>query len=99
MVATSFNSIRAQSIYFHSEKEIVGPGEYDLTTEGNYVGVSDKLTQCIYGGPDNSVQNGVLTITKLDTEKRIIAGRFHFTLTSPTCSTITVTDGRFDVIY
>lgn len=99
IVAASFTSQRAQYLHLHSDKEILAPGDYNLTNEGTFAGLSDELSQCEYGGPNYKVQSGVLTITKLDFEKRIIAGRFHFTLTSPTCSPVTITDGRFDITY
>jgi len=42
---------------------------------------------------------GELTITHLDTDKRIIAGRFAFCITDPTCGTVNITNGRFDIRY
>ncbi|MFD2569022.1 hypothetical protein ACFSUS_00150 [Spirosoma soli] len=43
------------------------------------------------------IQEGRLTITRLDVERRVIAGRFSFTLVQPGCDTIRITEGRFDL--
>jgi hypothetical protein len=40
-----------------------------------------------------------VTITKLDTINKIVAGRFHFMVISGANDTIKVTDGRFDLKY
>ncbi|MBC7919842.1 MAG: hypothetical protein H7Z75_02010, partial [Ferruginibacter sp.] len=45
-------------------------------------------------------QKGTLTLTRFDLAKRIIAGRFESTLfrpDAPTCDTVRITDGRFDM--
>jgi len=38
-------------------------------------------------------------ITKLDLVNRIVSGTFAFTLETPACGKVTVTDGRFDSLF
>jgi hypothetical protein len=43
--------------------------------------------------------SGTVTITKIDTVKKIIAGTFNCRIPIPNCDTLNVTDGRFDIGY
>ena len=52
---------------------------------------------CDYDSRDAGTYcQGTLTITRLDTQARIISGTFAFTLAKPGCDTLKVTQGRFD---
>ena len=44
-------------------------------------------------------QNGKLTITRLDTLNKIVAGRFYFTAKDTLGNKIEITNGRFDIKY
>ncbi|GAB4045110.1 Riean_0653 family protein [Spirosoma jeollabukense] len=94
--------------------QLVKPGQYSLNTVdkagvGDYsTGTQDerdktKQTTCIYNETGDT-RVGSLTITKLDMAKRIMAGRFEFTITKkdsmPSCpKIIRITDGRFDMTF
>lgn len=58
-------------------------------------------TGCEYFGMDaeHVKQEGQLVITKLDTEKKIVAGTFTCTLITAGCDTVRMTEGRFDMKY
>ncbi|MFZ6025670.1 MAG: hypothetical protein ACOYVG_14565 [Bacteroidota bacterium] len=43
--------------------------------------------------------SGTLTITKLERTNRIISGTFNATLSKTGCTTIQITDGRFDMKF
>ncbi|WP_158010956.1 hypothetical protein [Hymenobacter lapidarius] len=38
----------------------------------------------------------IVEITRLDVVNRVVSGRFAFTLETPSCGKLVVTDGRFD---
>ena len=55
---------------------------------------------CTFDYFDNTIsRSGTLTITKLDRTNRIIAGTFSASLSKTGCTTIQITDGRFDMKY
>ena len=73
-------------------------GTYDL---GNIsltsISFSNPSVGCSYESRDaDNYCQGTLTITRLDTQARIISGTFSFTLAKPGCDTLKVTQGRFD---
>jgi hypothetical protein len=61
--------------------------------------------QCItssggYGNPgERKSIDGKLNFTKVDTEDKIMAGTFEFTIVTDFCDTLKITDGRFDIKY
>jgi len=52
---------------------------------------------CEYNSVDSIYWDGKLEITKLDKDQGIISGRFDAILYKPSCDTIRITDGRFDL--
>jgi len=61
---------------------------------------ADKDVSCMLLSVDlNTSSTGELTISKLDRQNRIIAGRFNFTLHQNGCDTLKVTNGRFDMKF
>ena len=60
----------------------------------NFANIVDLVTRCTYY--TNSTHQGTLEITRLDLVNRIVSGRFAFTLETPGCGKLVVTDGRFD---
>ena len=83
-----------QSIEFAIDP-IAGPGNYQLKdSKQNLLMFSDYLTNCQYITGNN--QSAAVQITRWDPVARIVSGRFTFTLETPNCGKITVTDGRFD---
>jgi hypothetical protein len=51
-------------------------------------------------GKTDSVNTGVLTITKLDFENNIISGTFEMTVVNPyTNQLVEITEGRFDTLF
>jgi hypothetical protein len=71
---------------------------YDLTNPGFHVEYSknaDKIV-CFY----DSVLSGNVKLLKFDTNNQIISGTFEFKVYSIACNgTVTVSEGRFDVLY
>lgn len=43
--------------------------------------------------------NGLLTLTNVDTIKKILSGTFWFNIKTDYCDTLKITDGRFDIKY
>jgi hypothetical protein len=54
---------------------------------------------CSYNRDEEVFREGRLTVTKLDLQKHIVSGTFEFTLFRPSCDTVKVTDGRFDLKF
>jgi hypothetical protein len=62
-----------------------------------YICYSDPCNdQCTLPPIPNSFRQGKITITKLDTTKGIIAGKFDCKIFKPGCDTLRITEGRFD---
>ena len=59
-----------------------------------FVNVIDLVSRCTYY--TDKTHPGTVEITRLDPVARIVSGRFAFTLETPGCGKVTVTDGRFD---
>lgn len=54
----------------------------------------------IINSADNDViSDGLLTVTRFDTNKKVISGRFWFTLQKNDGTTIEAKDGRFDISF
>jgi hypothetical protein len=78
-----------------SAKGISTPGIYMLNDSSSRVGSHENFdNSCSAYTSASNV--GSLEITRLDLAARIVSGRFSFTLETPGCGTVTVTDGRFD---
>lgn len=72
---------------------------YSLGNNSLY-GVYFSDNNCTFDYFDNTItRSGTLTITKLDRTNRIISGTFNATLSKNGCTTISITDGRFDMKY
>ncbi len=78
------------------------PGVYEISGNTPY------LSKGIYGWSGgngsiyktNKTHKGMLIITRLDTQQRIISGLFYFDAIEPTTGDVVhVTDGRFDMHY
>jgi len=75
--------------------KITAPGTYILSRrDTSYVSYDDAKANCLYR--TDVPRPATVEITRLDPVARIVSGRFTFTLETPNCSKITVTDGRFD---
>jgi len=73
-------------------------GKYTLIdSTKNFVNVADLVTACTFY--TNALHPATVEITRLDPVARIVSGRFAFTLETPRCGKIAVTDGRFDVKF
>jgi hypothetical protein len=83
-----------QSMGF-SIDSVTGPGTYRLDkSTKNVFHFSDYLTNCEYLTGNGLV--ATVQLTRFDLVARVAAGRFSFTLETPGCGSIVVTDGRFD---
>ena len=56
--------------------------------------LTDRVSQCLF--TTDKTHQASVNITRLDLVNRIVSGRFAFTLETPGCGKIVVTDGRFD---
>ncbi len=82
-----------------SLKQMTVPIKLPLTQKSLF-GIYFSNNTCDFYSTDSSVnENGSLTITKLDTANRIIAGIFNATLYQKGCDTIKITQGRFDMKF
>jgi hypothetical protein len=90
-----------QDIAITIKQGVTQPGVYQLNNPREQIVLFvDTNTKCLYGWDSiKQPQIGELEITKIDTKKYFVSGRFWFTLVQPGCDTIRVTDGRFDVKY
>ncbi len=80
------------------EIDIVPIFTFEPTVSSLDVTTVNPSTGCDYWDTDADVTStGTLTITRLDLNAGVIAGRFEFTLAKPGCDTIRVTEGRFDM--
>lgn len=79
---------------------------YQLHDTINAFGIYQVNNSCManpsggYGGVTfvKSI-NGLLSLSKVDTIKKIIAGTFWFKIKTDLCDTLSITDGRFDIRY
>jgi hypothetical protein len=88
-----------QSLIFGGDSIPARAGVYSLDKNPRSIYFIDKnlapSCQYFYGDP-GEYRRGSLTITRLDLQAGIIAGTFSFTLYTPGCDSIRVTQGRFD---
>lgn len=78
--------------------KITAPGKYLLATrDSSYAGYNNVTTSCTYY--TDAMHPATVIITKLDLVNRIVSGTFAFTLETPACGKVTVTDGRFDSLF
>jgi hypothetical protein len=87
-----------QSLTLQLNNVFKGIGNYKLGNDSTtrVVCINSK-TNCNYD--EGTFTMGNLEITKFDTIKHIVCGRFNFTLIKVDCDTIRATDGRFDIKY
>ena len=80
-----------------SNKHIFSTGSYSFSnTDSNSAGYIHKSERYF----SDSLPNGSLVITKIDTVLKIISGTFVYNATDPiTQKTIHITEGRFDMKY
>ena len=73
-------------------------GKYTLIdSTKNFVNVVDLVTACTFY--TNALHPATVEITRLDPVARIVSGRFAFTLETPGCGRVTVSEGRFDTRF
>ncbi len=75
------------------------PKTYSIGNNSLY-GIYFSDNNCTLDYFDNTIRRtGTLTITKLDRVNRIISGNFNATLSKNGCTTISITEGRFDMKF
>jgi hypothetical protein len=76
-------------------------GNYKLNIDSSKgAEYGNSINYCFYRWRDTIINhNSFVNITKFDTQNRIIAGTFEYTLYKPGCDTVRITQGRFDVKY
>lgn len=86
-----------QSMGF-SIDSVAGPGTYllDSAVKNTFL-FSDYLTNCQYS--TGKGMSATVQLTRFDLVARIVSGRFSFTLETPGCGRVTVTNGRFDTRF
>ncbi|QKG59069.1 hypothetical protein GKZ68_20520 (plasmid) [Hymenobacter sp. BRD128] len=74
---------------------IDSPGQYILSRpDTSFVNYHNLVANCTYY--TDATHPATVVITKLDLVNRIVSGTFAFTLETPACGKVVVTDGRFD---
>jgi hypothetical protein len=93
----SITSDTDREYFYLNGIEINQVGTHQIGGEdSNIVAGFTAANYCEYISDDN-YSEGSLTITRFDLEERIISGKFQFRMATPSCDTINVTDGRFDM--
>ncbi len=104
-------SIAAYRIITSSNRQYISFGIADslnMTTipvtlplnQTSLFGIYYSNNTCSFYSTDSAVyEKGSLTVSKLDTTNRIIAGTFNATLSKTGCDTIRITEGRFDMKF
>ncbi|MBK0403149.1 hypothetical protein I5M27_09145 [Adhaeribacter sp. BT258] len=92
----------SEGIAIHISKHFHGVGLYQLSanfnTNGTQYALYSHSDACEY--ITDSLNIGILEITRFDSiSPYIVSGRFHFTVSTPGCDTVRITEGRFDHKY
>jgi len=98
--------IHAQRVEKNTTTQYIYLRKANTRTEGSYSFHNSETDQANYTYLENScnyrrqaIENGHLTITRLDTINGIVSGRFDFIVKQKNCPDIEVTDGYFDYTY
>jgi len=59
---------------------------------------SNSNTSCNWFDRTNSLQTGIITITRFDLLNKIVSGRFYGVLKQSSCPDVNITEGRFDFV-
>ena len=87
-----------QSIIITIQDSVFTEGKYKLFQyDKSGAEFRDGVDSCSY--TTSTQYGGEITITKLDTSNKIVAGTFYMTLVNDKCETLHITDGRFDFKY
>ena len=74
---------------------ISGPKKFILSSDNSsFTNYENVTAKCIYY--TDATHPAAVIITRLDLVNRIVSGTFDFTLETPGCGKVTVTEGRFD---
>ena len=93
--AASVNGANSFQVIGFAIKSIQSVGTYALDDSLARVGsYEDFNISCKFYTSQSQI--GTLEITRLDLVNRIVSGRFSFTLETPGCGQVVVTNGRFD---
>ena len=104
--ARNFSSSPTESEFEIYIKNLIGPGNYTLSTGSSHPDYSNNYAYYVHRkvNPDNewvttSPYTGTLTITKVDSVNHFVSGTFDFQAINlyNTPQPINVTEGRFDV--
>jgi hypothetical protein len=75
--------------------DVDSPREFSIVKKDtSFVNYQNLNTNCIFF--TDRAHPARVTITRLDLVYRIVSGRFSFTLETPSCGRVEVTEGRFD---
>ncbi len=87
-IAISFDSTNYKTIYNYGNNANIKFAFQDF--------LNQSLCSDVRSTDTNVLVNGKIILTRYDLPNGIFSGTFEFTLTKPSCETISVTDGRFD---
>lgn len=76
--------------------DISSTGKYILTKKDTS-SVSYRTSTCLY--LTDATHPATVEITRLDLVNRVVSGRFAFTLETPGCDKVVVSEGRFDSLF
>ena len=75
--------------------KVTAIGRYTVVRrDTSFVSYDDVRAGCVYY--TDMAHPATVEVTRLDLVNRIVSGRFAFTLETPGCGKLVVTDGRFD---
>lgn len=78
--------------------DLITPKKYVIATkDSSSVGYNDVLSGCTYYA--DATHPATVTITRFDGPTRIVSGTFSFTLETPGCGRVVITEGRFDTVF
>ena len=96
--ATGANGVTSHQRLQFEIDSLDGPGVFRLNNATSRTAEwSDRESSCLF--TTAPAQPATVTITRLDPVNRVVAGTFSFTLATPGCGQVVVTDGRFDALF
>jgi hypothetical protein len=99
--STNVAGLRVGGIVGFDIRNILAAGTYTIdgrdSSSVGYVSYNDGPAKCTY--QTDSTHPATVTVTKLDFNARIVSGTFSFTLETPGCKKVVVTQGRFDSLF
>ena len=88
-----------QIIYMNLTDPLVENQVYIFEGETYHCSYTKRVENAVCNYEPEDVVEGHVLFTNIDRINWIISGTFEFSITSPDCDTVYITDGRFDLEY